>query len=212
MPKVASKKTPAKSKGISVDFTGVESRVLLPEGDYQLEVSELTQEESESGNPYLKWVFLTVDEDPKLNSKKVYHNTSLLPQALWNLRNLLETLGIEVPDAAIEIDPEELIGLSFMGTLVHEDYNGKAQVRLTEYMPLSEEEEEEPVKVDKKGGKSSVKEQVKYSVEEIENFSREELVEIIQTEKLEVDPASAKTVRKLQTLVLAELEEREQIG
>src|SRR5690606_28865621 len=98
-----------KKNVLKVDFTNVEPGGKVPEGDYPVVVKEITVEESQNGNPYLKWVFSVADGRHK--GKQLYHHTSLQPQALFNLRNTLEALGMEVPQKAIQLDLDNLIGL-----------------------------------------------------------------------------------------------------
>ena len=86
--KAAAAKANKKTSKISVDFTGVETRILLPEGVYNAKVQSVEMEQND-GKPYLKWTFRTIDEDPKLNDKPLYNNTSLQPQSLWVLGSLL---------------------------------------------------------------------------------------------------------------------------
>lgn len=133
---------PAK-KGIAVDFTGVESGggAAIPEDDYLFEVEEVTQEVSSSDNPYLKFVF-KVDEGT-YKGRKVYHNCSLQPQALFNLRGVLEALGFEVPEGVMELDPADLIGEKCGGAVAHEKYEGKDRARIVEFFPASELDGEE---------------------------------------------------------------------
>ena len=107
---MAMKKT-AKRKGITinVNFEGVEAGgKAVPDGVYECEVMEITEEESQDGNPYLKWKFRV--SSGKYRGGIVYDNTSLQPQALWRLRGLLETLGHEVEDGDMEIDVSDFIG------------------------------------------------------------------------------------------------------
>lgn len=131
-----------KKKGLKVDFTGTDVRVLVPEGNYHAKVKEVTLEDGQQAQ-YLKWVFELIDADEKVNGQKVYTNTSLAPQALWNLRNLLETMGVETPDDEMELELEEYVGLELIVRIEHEDFEGKMRTRVTDYMPLQESAESE---------------------------------------------------------------------
>lgn len=130
---------------ISVNFKGVEGRITLPEGSYHCKVAEVTQEDG-SQAPYLKWKFEVVGG--KFDGKPLYNNTSLAEQSLWSLRNLLETLGVEVPDDELDIDLEELVGKECMLVVEHENYEGKTRARVADFSPLGEDEggdeEDEP--------------------------------------------------------------------
>ncbi len=137
----------SKKTAITVDFKGVEAGKgrPVPDGDYLCEVDEVTLETSqESGQDYLRWVFKIVDG--KCKGSRIWDNTSLQTQALWKLRQLLEALGVDVPEGPLELETEEYIGLPATLTVQNEKYQGKDYPRVVAYAPadsLEEEEEEE---------------------------------------------------------------------
>ena len=135
------KKSRAKKNVLKVDFTNVEPGGKVPEGDYPVRVREVTVEESSSGNPYLKWVFEIIDG--RYKGRILYHNTSLQPQALFNLRNTLEALGMEVPQAVVELDLDNLVGLKAAVSVEIEVYQGKEKSRVVEVFPLEDLVEDE---------------------------------------------------------------------
>lgn len=100
--------TPSK---ISVDFSNVEERreggksAHVPEGDYLLRVEDC-QLKAKKDNPeskYLNWRLSIVSPEKYKNSGAIWHITSLKQEALWNLRNFLEDLGIPVPKSSVDI-------------------------------------------------------------------------------------------------------------
>lgn len=107
---------------------------VIPEGEYAVTVDEVSVEESQQGNQYLKWVFKVLDGKQK--GSKIYHNTSLLPQSLFNLKNLLIALGIPVPDKAFQLNLDECEGCNCGVTIAHETYDGKKRSRVTDVFPL----------------------------------------------------------------------------
>lgn len=116
---------------IKVDMTNVQDGfVTVPEGDYICKVSKITLETSEKGSKYLKWEFLIGLGEYK--GQKLFHNTSLLPQALFNLRNTIIALGIEVPKSVQTIDTDKYIGKIVGVTVVHEDYQGKLRAKVAD--------------------------------------------------------------------------------
>lgn len=123
-------------RSVKVDMAGVESGgVLIPEGDYIVSVDEITQEEGQSsGKPYLKFVLVVSEGDKK--GSKLYHKTSLQPQALFNLKNTLIALGQPVPNKAMNIDLNSLEGESMMVSVGHEVYEGKKRSQVTDVFPL----------------------------------------------------------------------------
>ena len=227
-------KKKSKKAGLKVDFTGVEARTLLDEGEYLVTVAEIEQKESESGNDYLSWTFEVTEEG---YSGKLYHNTSLQPQSLWSLRNLLETLQVEVPDGPMEIDFDELVGLEVIAVVEHEKYEGKMRARITDFLKAvdaeeedaeeddDEEEEEEapPPKKGKKGKKAPGPEEdeeedvevegdeeeelEKLTEEQVGDMDEEELADLVKTYGLEVNLKKLKTTRKKIGAVIDALEE-----
>ena len=130
-------------RSVKVEMTGVESGgVLIPEGDYIVSVDEITQEEgASSGKPYLKFVLVVSEGDKK--GSKLYHKTSLQPQALFNLKNTLIALGQPVPNKAMNIDLDSLEGESMMVSVGHEVYEGKKRSQVTDVFPLDGGSEED---------------------------------------------------------------------
>ena len=148
------------STKLSVNMAGVEARVTVPEGDYRVEVEEISREEGKNSD-YLKWTLKIVGG--KFDGKKVYNNTSLAPQALWNLANFLTAIGEEVPDGEMELDLKELVGKECMVVVQHEDYEGKPQAKVADYYPVdgdaesSDDDEEDEDEKPAKGKKSKAK-------------------------------------------------------
>lgn len=119
---------------VNLNMKDVSVGGVIPEGEYIVTVDEVSVEESQQGNQYLKWVFKVID-GPQKNSK-IYHNTSLLPQSLFNLKNLLIALGVPVPDKAFQLNLDECEGCNCGVTVTHETYDGKKRSRITDVFPL----------------------------------------------------------------------------
>ena len=193
-----------KSSKVKVDFTGVETRVLLPEGVYNAKVAEVTMEPND-GKPYLKWKFLTVDDDPKLDNKPLYNNTSLQPQSLWVLGSLLETLGVERPDGAMDLDLEELVDLELGLVVEHEEYQGKMRAKVVDFTPASDGSDDGDVTVDDDEGDTGNSET--YTEEQILEMDADELDEVVESLGLKV-----KKSKKLATYAAAVVEALEGAG
>lgn len=132
---------------------GVEGkRSAVPEGEYCVEVEELTLEEGQNGD-YLKWVLPITGGEHE--GSKLFYNTSLTPQSLWNLRGVMEALGIDPPDEETDMDLEEFVGASMMVMVEHEDYNGKPQARIVDYWPADEKKSSKDEDKPSKNKKSS---------------------------------------------------------
>jgi Protein of unknown function (DUF669) len=142
-----------KSKGwsVDVDFEGVESGGFnLEDGTYAAEITKAESTESSEGNPMIvvSWV---VTDGPKKGTKLNYDNISLLPQALWKLKALLEALGVEVPDSSLSVEESDLVGGECSIEVTNETYAGKERPKITGYVssedvPEGEEEDEKPAK------------------------------------------------------------------
>lgn len=149
---MATKQRAPKKSTISVDFSDTESSAVIDEGDYLVEVEEVEKKTSDnSGSDYLS-LTLKVSEGP-FKGKKLYHNCSLQPQALFNLRGVLEALGFEVPQGTMDLDTADMIGESCGVSVAHEQYQGKTKARPVEFFPaedLDGEGESEPAKPVKK--------------------------------------------------------------
>lgn len=137
------------NNSVTVDFTGVEARVLLPEGEMLFEVTEVTKEKAESsGNDQLVWnIEVAEGKLAGTSGPRIY--TSLSEQSLWKLAGLLTALGVEVPDGPLDIDLADMVGAQFMGVVTHEEYNQRMQARINDFYsaedaPAPEEKEEAP--------------------------------------------------------------------
>jgi len=129
------KKGKKKGRVVSIDFTGVKSGGgggdKIPEGEYLVTVKEVNEEVSEkSGKPYLNWV-LEIAEG-KYAGKRLYHITSLQPQALFNLRNTLEAAGVEVPEKLVDVNLDDLIDRVLGVSVEHEEYQGKKKSKVVD--------------------------------------------------------------------------------
>lgn len=127
---------------VTIDFEGVESgggKIHVPEGDYKFEIVEIkTKKGSESGKPVL-FFHLKLNSGPKGgNGKILRHSCSLQKQALWNLRNLLEACGKEVPSKPVKIDLDKLIGLEGAVSVVDGEYDGKTTSEVATFYPASD--------------------------------------------------------------------------
>lgn len=147
---------------VNLNMKDVSVGGVIPEGEYIVTVDEVSVEESQQGNQYLKWVFKVID-GPQKNSK-IYHNTSLLPQSLFNLKNLLIALGVPVPDKAFQLNLDECEGCNCGVTVTHETYDGKKRSRVTDVFPLDASDVED--------ADEEVDEEV-----DLEEMSLEELIE-----------------------------------
>src|SRR5690606_16193666 len=134
-----------KGRIIEIDMTGVEvGGRLCPEGIHRVRVEDVTPEIStRSEKPYLAWKFRTVG-----GSHRLYHNTSLQPQALFNLKQVLVALGVEVPSSVMRLNLDKLVGRECYVEVEHELYEGRKKARIIDFLTKDavegyEEEDEE---------------------------------------------------------------------
>jgi len=119
---------------VEVDFSGVESggRAITNGWAHgRVKKAEWT-EAKESGNQMVK-----VSWEAKRGKEKatVYDNLVNTENALWRFKQMLEAVGIEVPDGALDVDVSELIDLECDLLIENEDYEGKDQPRIVDYRP-----------------------------------------------------------------------------
>lgn len=126
----------ANKRQISVDFEGVDTVSRIPEGDYAVEVKEVTVEKAQSGNDYLRFQ-LAVTEGPH-EGKTLRHQCSLQAHALFVLRNTLEALNYPLTDSVMDIDLDDLEGLEMGVAVIQEEYQGRTQSQVTETFSIDE--------------------------------------------------------------------------
>jgi hypothetical protein len=190
---------PVSKKKVTVDFAGVESgggSRAIPDGRYVGEVKKVVQKEGESsGKPYLNWLFNTLR--PHHKGAGVYHNTSLQPQALFNLKNLLEAMGVDVDDGEMELALEEYVDMEVGYEIVNEEYQGKQKPQIVAFFPPDEleegEAEEEPEKeadeeeAPKKGIKSAFKKGSKIQFDDEDGRTKKGVITSIDGDEVTVD-------------------------
>lgn len=127
-----------KNKGaLTLDLSGVETSTTIPEGNYIAEVDSIEVKMSEnSGNSYLAFTFIVTEGKSK--KQKLFHNCSLQPQALFNLKGVLLALGFDIPEDEFELDTEALVGAQCGLEVAHEVYEGKKKARITDFINLED--------------------------------------------------------------------------
>lgn len=184
----------SKSKGVTVDLSGVETaRKAIPEGQYIVSVNDASIETSQNDSQYIKFEFEVIEGSHK--GAKLYHNCSLKPQALFNLKGVLEALGFTVPTKAFDLDLSELLGLECEVEVGHEVYEGKKRARILEFIsPDDEDDDDEDEDEDdleaslQELGKKELKSLAKeFEVEVSKDDSKEDIIEALLEEVDEED-------------------------
>ena len=173
------------SKAVKVDLSGVESsQKAIPEGEYVVSVNDASIESSSKGNDYIKFEFEVIEGSHK--GAKLYHNCSLLPQALFNLKNVLEALGFEIPTKAFDLDLSDLLGLECEVEVGHETFEGKKRARILEFINPEDSDVEED---DDEGGDEDGEEDLEAA---LENLSKKELKALVKEFEVDIESGSDK--------------------
>jgi len=170
-----------------VDFSGVNTgngRVRIPQGDYKARVKSVKHETSKNGNPMLVWEFEITDGE--FRKKVLRDRTVLMDNPLWKLKQLLEAMGLQVPSKKVALDLAKYPGMGIGITVTDDEYDGKVNSKVSDYVNLAvleedeeeeydeddDEEEEEPAprKRSKKSSKATAEDE-----EEIEDLDLDEI-------------------------------------
>lgn len=105
----------------------------LPEGDYVAKIIDAKQAEAKSsGNQMIVWTFKILEG--KYKGKKLTGRTTLVPKALFMLRDLLEALGKEVPEKTVKVNYKECIGEKIGISLEDEEYENKPTTEVNGFL------------------------------------------------------------------------------
>jgi hypothetical protein len=189
----------------------------IPEGDYTMRCTSCTQAVSKaSDNPML--VFTFTGMEGKSKNKKFWLYCALVPDAYWKLKQTLEALQVETPDDPSELDPESVVDVDVIGTVVDNEYEGKTNSKLsfiTASDAVSEDDEEEDEKpaakskkapVTAKANGKSAKKLDKLAAAEVEEMDEEELDDVVERYSLDIDLSTQKTKRRKANAVIAALQ------
>ncbi len=201
---------------IEVDMRGVSSKGICPEGIHKVKVQKVTQEISEkSAKPYLAWEFRTSA------GYTLYYNTSLQPQSLFSLKNVLLALGYEVPDTVLRLDLRDLKGREAYVEVMHEMYEGKKRAKIVQFLMPDEVEEEEledeediEEELEEVEEEDEEEEEVEENVEaeeeeeevDLDSMSLEELLDYAEENDIDLTHLSKKD-RKKRSVVLKAIKE-----
>lgn len=133
-------------KAETLDFSGVpEERGgrpsrHIPEGDYLAKVAKVEKrwkDNDKSNVPYFSWQ-VQVTSGPQKGAT-LYHITSLKPDALFNLRNLIHAAtGKNVAGKSLKFNPEALLGKKIAITVEDDEYKDKMRSRVVDTRPPEE--------------------------------------------------------------------------
>lgn len=191
--KTTKKKSSRRKKGvITVDFTGVESGggMPTPDGIYIGEIVKAEEDVSQSGND-----MIAVQWKTNIGSR-LFDYFSLQPQALFSLKTALECMGYEVPDSAMDITVDDLIGETCGLDVQNEEYEEKDSPKVVGYLPVEVAEAE----IEKAGGSSADQEEEEEGESEEEENEEEEKAPPASKKKASKKKASKKKTSKVKEL------------
>lgn len=137
------------AKALKINFEGVDPEIRkgggkskhIPEGDYAAKIVEAEVRPAKSGGKYISWKFQITKGEHK--GVTVYGNTSLKPEALWSLRNLIHAAtGKNVAGKSMNVDLEKLYGKEIGIAVEDNEYTKDGKTKITSQMstafPLEE--------------------------------------------------------------------------
>ena len=118
----------------------------IPEGDYLAKITKVEPHKTEKGRSF-HWQFQVTESasgNKKYKGTTFHYYTSLKPDALFNLRNLIfASTGKNVTGKAVNFDPNKLVG-KVIGIIVEdEEYKKKIQSRCVDVLPKDQLEAED---------------------------------------------------------------------
>ena len=127
-----------------IDFSGVSEDTgrfrHVPPGDYLVKIDKAEKkwkDDDKSNTPFYRWRCMVL-EPASHKGSAVSHNTSLSPEALWNLRNLiLAATGKNVAGKRVSFEPTAIIGKKVMVSLEDREFGGKMYNDVADIQPAS---------------------------------------------------------------------------
>jgi len=90
---------------INVNLDDIESTgfQVYPDGTYRVEIQPSSKlKEFKTGSPGISWIARCTEGE--MEGKLIGWNSSLLPAALWNLKSMLEAVGLEWDADGFELE------------------------------------------------------------------------------------------------------------
>jgi len=200
-----SKKKGPKAGAVKINFQGVTSSVLIPEDDYLAKPVQAEQKKSKQKQPTIEWQYEITDG--KFKGQKLYHNTSLQPQALWNLRGVLEAMGMDVPDGKMDVDLDAILAEApEVGVNVYQEvFDGKKKSKIGDIFPADDmgESDSDP---DSDDGDDDGDDGTEIDLDSIDDMDKDELQELVDEHDIEVDLKDFKSIAKKRKAVKEAIE------
>lgn len=110
--------------------------VLVPEGEYAVEVGEVERAQTRAGDEMWKIVFRITKGE--FLGCKIFTNLVFVEKALGNIKVFCKAAGFDMDVDRLELRPESIEHATLRVSIVHETYEGKvrAKVPYAGFMPL----------------------------------------------------------------------------
>ena len=116
---------------INVNLTEIESGFeIFPDGQYLVELTERSKVAKSDSGPYVRWV-ARIQDPEEYADKMISWTSSFLPQALWNLKDLLEKVGVDFDVDGFYL--EDTFGKMLMVENQVREYNGQDRNNIVAY-------------------------------------------------------------------------------
>ena len=190
----------------------------IPEGDYGMKCTSCTPAVAKSSNNDMI-VFTFVGTQGKAKGKKFWLYCALVPEAYWKLKQTLIAFNVETPDDPSSLDPDDVVDVEVIGSVVDNEFEGKTNSKLS-YISASdieqdedEDEDEAPAKkparaaaTNNKSKAGNGKKLPRLAASEVEEMEEDELEEIVGKYGLDIDLATQKTKRRKANAVIQALQ------
>lgn len=122
------------AKKITIDFSKTEERSSwntrkMPIGLYRMRIASVQQTEAKDGTPMIVYGLQPTSQQFRTRLLPFY--CKLQPNQLWKLRDILVAAGQKVPQRAIKLDPEAIVGAVISAEVEDDLYNGVERSTLT---------------------------------------------------------------------------------
>lgn len=122
------------AKKITIDFSKTEERSSwntrkMPIGLYRMRIASVQQTEAKDGTPMIVYGLQPTSQQFRTRLLPFY--CKLQPNQLWKLRDILAAAGQKVPQRAIKLDPEAIVGAVISAEVEDDLYNGVERSTLT---------------------------------------------------------------------------------
>lgn len=122
------------AKKITIDFSKTEERSSwntrkMPIGLYRMRIASVQQTEAKDGTPMIVYGLQPTSQQFRTRLLPFY--CKLQPNQLWKLRDILVAAGQKVPQRAIKLDPEAIVGAVISAEVEDDLYNGFERSTLT---------------------------------------------------------------------------------